>query len=66
MRTKTNKLCPKCRKAYLYRCTVKAYDSAERPFQDVWYECDECDEMFEPEELENIEKRDARRTKKEK
>ena len=49
-RVKTDILCPKCKKAYLYQCEDKAYDSEERPCGELWYECEECDEMFWPED----------------
>ena len=57
-RVETDMICPKCKKTYLYRCTAKAYDGGENPFQDKWYECDECGEMFEVEEIEEAKNED--------
>jgi len=57
-RVETDIICSKCKMTYLYRCTAKAYDGGENPFQDKWYECDECGEMFEVEEIEEAKNED--------
>ena len=53
---KTDRLCPKCKKAYLYRCTGMDEDAGGNTFEDVWYECDKCDEMFWWYDLQKLEK----------